>query len=156
VGRRGPRPAPTAIKLAKGERRPSRVNYDEPEVPEVDDLKPPPGLAGVALAEWRRLGPQLRDVGVLRTTDLGALEDYCRRLGDLRSYETRAKRAGVNAISMGYAGMVTKLQAQVNALRREFGLTPASRSSVRIPPGLTIPKDQKTARYLHAIAGGKR
>jgi len=158
MGRRGPAPAPTAIKLAKGERRPSRVNYDEPRLPTPapDDLAPPDGLVGEGRVEWERQIGVLIDSGVLTAADLKAFENYCRALTDLRTYEAQAKEAGPElAIAKGYQGMVIKLRAQVNQLAQQCGLTPSSRSGVKAAKGQAAAKADPAARYLSAIPGGK-
>ena len=132
MGRRGPAPAPIAIKLAKGESRPSRVNYDAPQLRPPDSVAPPRGLDGAGLTEWNRHAPQLVESGVLTGPDLGAFEDYCRALSELRRFEARAKRVGTElAITKGIQGAVIKLRQQVNQLRQQCGLTPSSRSAVR-------------------------
>jgi P27 family predicted phage terminase small subunit len=157
MGRRGPQPAPTAIKLAKGERRPSRVNYEEPEFAPATMLDPPKDLKGVALAEWKKLCPLLTDSGVLKETDLGVLGDLCRTVGDQRLYESRARRAGANATTIGFSKMVKELRTLANVLRRELGLTPSSRSGVKAPQGAgTISKNPNVERYLRALPGGRR
>jgi P27 family predicted phage terminase small subunit len=156
MGRRGPKPAPTALKLAKGERRPSRVNYEEPALPAPASLEPPDGLDGAGLVEWTRLAPALRDSGVLLESDLVAFEDYCRCLTLLRQYEAKAKKAGPElAIAKGYAGMAFKLRGQLDKLRAGLGLTPASRSGVKAKPKQDDKKDNPAARYLRAIPGGR-
>jgi len=145
------------MKLAKGERRPSRVNYQEPALPTVDQApEPPAGLASVGKAEWKALARHLTKAGVLTLADLTALENYCRSLSDLRRYEASAKRAGPElAIAKGYQGMVVKLRAQCSQLAQQFGLTPSSRSTVK---ALKKPGEQTASpaeRYLRAISGGK-
>lgn len=170
------RPAqPLALKLAKGERRPSRVNYDEPVLPVARGTDPPAGLTGAGLREWLRIASMLVEAGVLKDPDLPAMEDYCRRLTDLRALELElaAQRAAVRfqekAKDIDFALLVSgwkaidsaekrliALQSQVNVLRREIGATPSSRSAVKVPPRKQneSPKD-KTARYMSAIRGGR-
>lgn len=157
MGRRGPRPAPAALKLAKGETRPSRVNYQEPDLPSVraDALAPPAGLEGAGREEWERIARALSQAGVLKDTDLMALEDYCRTVTELRRFEAKARRADPElAIAKGFANMVVKLRAQANTLRRELGLTPSSRAGVKAKPE-GDKKDPKVQRYLSAIPGGR-
>ena len=170
------RPAqPVALKLAKGERRPSRVNYDEPVLPVARGTDPPEGLTGAGLREWLRITSMLVEAGVLRATDLPAMEDYCRRLTDLRALEVElgAQRAVVRhqekAKDRDFALLVSGwkaidgaekrlivLQAQVNVLRREIGLTPSSRSAVKVPQRKPEESSKdKAARYMSAIRGGR-
>lgn len=175
MGRRGPAPQPAALKIAKGERRPSRVNYDEPELPVARGTDPPEGLAGAGLREWLRIASQLVAAGVLKDADLPAMEDYCRRLTDLREIEAEIEEkrrivgreegkkepdfallvTGWRAVDAAEKRLLA-LQAQVNVLRREIGLTPSSRSAVKVPPKKAdeSPKD-RAARYMSAIRGGR-
>lgn len=156
MGRRGPAPAPTVEKLAKGERRPSRVNYEEPQLPEPSSRDVPRGLDGAGKAEWERQIVSLADRGVLTDADLTAFEDYCRALTELRRFEIKAKKAGLElAIAKGYQGMVIKLRAQVNQLRQQCGLTPSSRSGVKAAKKAAPEQVNPAERYLRAIPGGK-
>ena len=93
MGRRGPASAPTAIKLAKGETRPCRVNCAEPHMPAAS-TEPPRSRSGGSREEWQAVAPALADAGVPRQTDRAALEDYCHTLTELRKYEEIAPEAG--------------------------------------------------------------
>ena len=158
MGGKGFPPAPTAIKLAKGERRPSRVNYDEPQMAKPESLRPPSGLKGAGLREWQAQAKNLADRGVLTDADLTAFEDYCRALSELRNYEAKARKSGLElAIAKGYQGMVLKLRTQVNQLRQQCGLTPSSRTGVRAKSGSNPNiKEDSATKYLRALPGGKQ
>lgn len=147
--------APTAIKLAKGERRPSRVNYEEPDLPKPDGTEAPAGLTGAGLAEWERLVNVLIASGVLTVGDLRAFERYCRTVTDLATFEAQALAAGPElAIAKGYQGMVVKLRAQASQLAQQCGLTPSSRQTVKAAKS-SAPKADPASRYLSALPGGK-
>ena len=165
---------PTALKLAKGERRPSRHNSAEPELPAPKRIDPPTGLKGPGLKEWLRVAPLLLEAGVLTEPDMPALEDYCRRMTDLRACEREAEmlrkllaRVEKQKGEVDVADLVRlmrgidsterrliSMQAQVNVLRRELGATPSSRSGVR-----AVKKPEKkegaASRYMSAIKGGR-
>lgn len=148
-------PASKAEKLAKGERRPSRVNYQEPELAAPASLEPPDGLEGAGLTEWRKQIGILTDRGVLTAADLTAFEDYCRALEDLRRFEVKLKRAAPElAIAKGYVSAVVKLRAQVNVLRQQCGLTPVSRRGVKATA--TRPETSPADRYLRALPFTKK
>lgn len=156
MGHRGPAAEPTAIKLAKGERRPSRVNYDEPQIDAPESHDAPKGLEGAGLEEWNEQIERLSERGVLTAADLTAFEDYCRALTELRRFEAKAKESGEElAIAKGYQGMVVKLRAQVNQLRQQCGLTPSSRSGVKAAKRKDAAGSDPAARYLSALKGGK-
>ena len=74
---RGRKPAPTALKILRGNpgRRP--LNRREPAPARATDLSPPPELTGVAAEEWRRLAPKLSRLGLLTEIDDRALIGYC-------------------------------------------------------------------------------
>jgi P27 family predicted phage terminase small subunit len=154
MGLRGPKPKPTALKLAKGETRPSRVNYEEPELPAPTSLDPPAGLEGAGLVEWKLHAKSLTEAGVLRAADLAAFEDYCRALTELRGYEADAKKMGrAAALASDYQKVVRETRDQVARLRARVGLDPSSRSGVKAtkPPSK---QDQLKERFF-GIPGGK-
>ncbi len=117
MGRRGPKPKPTAyLKLVGGRSRAfPPVDQSPPAAPPM-----PRGLSYWARAEWRRVVPLLLDAGTLSTLDLAALTLYCEGWSSyrmsLRDGDERARaRAGAHLLKI-----IT-----------EFGLSPRSR--VRVP-----------------------
>lgn len=75
MGKRGPAPAPTALKLLKGTQA-SRVNANEP-VPAEGDVVRPDHLSERACEVWDRLAPDLIDKGVLKPWDADAFGQLC-------------------------------------------------------------------------------
>ena len=84
---RGRRPATTAEKLAKGETRPSRVNYDEPDVPEANVTAAPKDLRGAGFRLWRDHAEAMKDSGQLRATDVPLFIAHCKTAMDLEYWE---------------------------------------------------------------------
>jgi P27 family predicted phage terminase small subunit len=151
-------PMPTAEKLARGETRPSRVNYDEPKIepPTGDELQPPEGLDGAGRKEWTKQIDRLATRGVLTAADLSAFEDYCRAFTNLREWEERVRCETDTKLALRRQNMVLKLRAQVNVLRRECGLTPSSRSQVRVTTPMKGPGPANPAeRYLRVLPNSK-
>jgi len=132
MGARGPKKQPTELALVKGETRPSRVNYDEPEAPpEVPD--PPEYLNLDALGVWQRLAPTLHGRGVLTVWDVDAFAAFCTAVVIHR----RAVQI-VNDGNIIHRGakhpalqVVRDQAAQIIALGARFGLTPSDRASIR-------------------------
>jgi phage terminase small subunit len=112
------------------------VNYDEPSLPDATTIPPPPrSLTGAGRIEWVRLVKPLIENRVLTDADMTAFEDYCRALSELRRYELKAKRVGLEqAIAKGFQGTVIKLRAQLVQMRAHLGLSPATRGSVKAAP----------------------
>lgn len=133
MGRRGPQPQPTQLKIARGNpgRRP--LNPDEPqlEAPSVASRKPPASLKGRAKKEWIRLADELISKGLLTVGDLTTFEQYCRLVGDVDAYERLITRVGrARAHELGYANYLLKLRTQLRQQSAHMGLTPSSRSGV--------------------------
>ena len=143
MGKRGPPPTPTAIKLARGTAR-SRRN-DEPQPP-ADKIVMPPHLGEVAQAKWKELLPLLEAIRVMTDADIEALARYC------DTYEwwlaTRAilKKDGCTYPILNDGGEVKyiaqrpevsiahKLATQLRQLEQDFGLNPSARSSLSVAP----------------------
>ncbi len=136
MGRRGPRPAPTAIKRARGVRA-DRINPSEP-VPGNRVPSCPSHLSPGARRVWRRLVPDLHRSGVLTAWDVDLFAFYC----DLVDQVHRARELlGVGLLlSRGHERLVTNPAwriyrdgiGELRALAHEFGLTPSARSTIRI------------------------
>ena len=76
MGRRGPAPTPTKVKLLRGETRPSRLNLREP-LPSRDVPKMPADMDPEAKVVWRRVLRDMRHTGVIRAADADVLRCYC-------------------------------------------------------------------------------
>lgn len=76
MGRRGPAPAPTKVKMLRGETRPSRLNLHEP-MPSPDVPKMPADMDAEAKVVWRRVLRDMRHTGVIRAADSDILRCYC-------------------------------------------------------------------------------
>jgi len=141
MGKRGPAPTPTAIKIARGTARSRRK--DEPQPP-ADKIVMPPHLGEVAQAKWKELLPLLEAVRVMTDADVEALARYC------DTYEwwlaTRAilKKDGCTYPILNDGGEVKyiaqrpevsiahKLATQLRQLEQDFGLNPSARSSLSV------------------------
>lgn len=134
MGRRGPPPTPSRLRIVQGNPGKRPINREEPELPagEDDDWQPPVHMRNAARREWERQVPALRAAGVLTLADRTMFSEYCIAYGDLRVYEALAARVGQEAaIRLGYAGQVLKLRQQVRQLAADAGLNPSARSGVK-------------------------
>jgi phage terminase small subunit len=120
MGRRGPKPKPTALKILEGA-QPCRINFDEPRFGE-GNAEAPVWLDGLAREHWDELAPLLARSRVLSDGDRTSLALLCvlyQRWRD-NSFDNQA-------------------QDRYLRLSLEFGLTPASRSRIKARP--EKPKD---------------
>lgn len=137
MGKRGPAKTPTALAVARGETRPSRVNHDAPDPPS-DRAEPPEYLDLDALGVWHRLAPSLEARGILTAWDADVFAAYCTAV----VHHRRAVKA-VNStnVMLGRGATLHKhpaLQvvrdqaALIVTLGGRFGLTPSDRSQIRL------------------------
>jgi len=148
MGRRGPPPKPTRLRILEG--NPGRRPLNDRE-PKPRDATPvlPAWLSPDAKTEWRRIVPELRRLGLLTLVDRAALAAYCQAWAELQIATRLLEKEGriVEVDVFGKDGAVTgsksqlhpavKLQrdafGRVKQFLAEFGLTPASRARLNAP-----------------------
>ena len=139
MGRRGPPPTPIAVRRAKGETNPSRVNFEEPQP--TGELRMPRDLDPAAKVVWRRVTTAMRASGVLTAADRDILRIYCETV-------VRYERASAMLLKSTPLLSVSRRRGEVvrnplNAvvrdladlcvrLARELGLSPSARVSLRM------------------------
>lgn len=137
MGRSGPAPKPTALRVLHGDRK-SRINLNEPRPVDIPP-EPPSWLSRWAVEEWRRLVPDLIAMGTVKRVDATALAAYCEAVSRLRTASVLVAESG--PLLIGDDGLVRKNPAvaqardasyEVRMWAREFGLTPSARSPLRI------------------------
>ena len=151
MGRRGPAPTPTALKLASGNpgRRP--INTRE-VVPPAGMPEAPDFLNELGKKYWDRLVPEMTACGLVRKIDAIALARYCDMLAQWVQIRRFLEQHGPTHAVRGEPGMNEKgeavpgrvlgfraypqvsvclrLQQQLITMEREFGLTPAARTRI--------------------------
>lgn len=161
MGRRGPAPTPTKVKILRGETRPSRVNYREP-IPSADVPKMPADMDAEATAVWRRVISATGHTGVIRAPDSDGLRCYCEAV----SRYTQASRlyAGSGPLVRRDGGLVKNPLHQVirddgdqiRLFARELGLSPSARAGLHgepdygfgsIDPDLGLPPRLRVVRH---------
>lgn len=141
MGKRGPRPEPTIIKMAKGNPGKRPLNKSEPKPPS-DDITPPDWVTGVARSKWDEVVPKLIGMGVMTNADIDTIARYCTMHEQFVKYLEQVRR-GLDVLvirddkgkvkymqSTPAATMMTKLAASMLRIEQEFGLTPSARSSI--------------------------
>jgi len=142
MGRRGPAPQPTALKLLKGETRSSRLNRDAPrpvsKLPLMpDDMDPR------AKEVWRRQIESMGGTGVLTVADGDALRAYCEAVSRYEAAASllaqsgplvRGARTG-DLIKNPLHQIVRDNAVLIRLFARELGFVPAGREGIR-PGGI--------------------
>jgi len=151
MGKRGPAPEPSIIKYLKGNPSKNALNRDEP-TPDLlgPDLEPPPILDGVAIAVWHDMVARLSGMRVLTEADIPVLTRYCieaklylaayekvKLVGeDYIHYEPDPINAGKVRIKYTqvapWAVQMQRHHASMLRIEQEFGMTPSSRSQVKV------------------------
>ncbi|SCL64529.1 phage terminase small subunit P27 family [Micromonospora yangpuensis] len=144
MGKRGPHPAPTALKLVRGTRS-DRVNVDEP-VPSTVDIEPPGWLNEGALAVWEVYAPDLIRKGVLTTWDVEAFGVCCdaaarRRRAvealaeqgevvELPVFDKNGKQSGFRTTRNPWTVILGQADRQLQTWAARFGMTPSDRAQL--------------------------
>jgi P27 family predicted phage terminase small subunit len=137
VGKRGPAPAPTKLKVIRGA-RPDRVNTAEPS-PEDHLPVPPADLVPAAAQVWMRVMAEFGAARVITAADADVLRIYCEAMA--RYEEASILLAGSGPLVKGarHGDLIKNPLHQivrddadlVVRLARELGLTPSARSGLR-------------------------
>jgi len=139
MGRRGPAPKPTALKLIEGNPGCRPINAYEPKPPAADDPRPPTWLDAGGRREWRKMVPHLRVLGLLTVVDVTALSMYCDSVSTALAYAKVCREKGrTMKAPTGYvmlrpeATALAKEKLIIRSYMQEFGLTPSARSRMSV------------------------
>lgn len=139
MARRGPAPTPTALKLARGETRPSGLNYEEP-TPRRRLPTMPKDIDPEARRVWRRVLREMGETRVVTAADADLLRAYCeavasyvrnRRLLSESGALVRGAR-GRDLVKSPLHQIVREERDAIRLLARELGLSPSARVGLRI------------------------
>jgi P27 family predicted phage terminase small subunit len=163
MGKRGPRPMPTHLRLLRGNPSKEPLNKNEPQ-PFIEPTIPdaPKFLTGYAADEWYRISEELYRLKLLTSVDTHTLAAYCEAYMIWRTaVETHAAMADRDAVTHGLMvknangsamqnPIVLTIRQAGNDMVRfagEFGLSPAARSRIS---GLDDPSgpSSKFGRFL--------
>ena len=137
---RGRKPKPTPLKLLEGNPGKRAVNDREPVPPDsIPDC--PEFLDEEARAEWFRTVPVLRQMGLLSDADRSALAAYCTAYSRWVAAEKQVRQYGSVVLSPNkkfpmkspYLTVADQAMETMRKFMVEFGLTPSSRSRIRVP-----------------------
>lgn len=157
MGKRGPRPQPTQLKVLRGNPGHRPLNKAEP-APPADGIQMPPHLGQVASARWAELLPMLQAVKVMTRADIEALARYCdtyewwlatraKLKADGDTYPILNDKGDVKYIAQRpEVSIAHKLAVQLRQLEQDFGLNPSARTSLHVEQEKPI--DDEDARMF--------
>jgi len=139
---RGRKPKPTVLKLLDGNPGKRPLNDQEPH-PAQGIPNRPDWLDTEDQAEWDRVMAELSEMGLLTLADRAALAAYCTAWSRWVQAEDMVRKFGtiVKSPEKGfpmkspYLSIADQALETMRKLMVEFGLTPSSRSRIRVPPG---------------------
>ena len=144
MGRRGPPPKPTRLKLLAGNPGKRRLNRREPQPPS-DAPRCPKWLSPQAKSVWKRVAPVLKRMGVLTQVDGDALAGYCQTFARWKAAEEFLVQHG-DVYPVRDAGGRVKFMQQfpqvsiarnllqlLKGFQQELGMTPSARSRIELP-----------------------
>jgi P27 family predicted phage terminase small subunit len=144
MGKRGPAPKPTALRLLHGD-RPSRVNTDEP-IPDRGLPECPDDVSDEVRAIWDYTVRQIDVMGMSSRADRDTLRAYCeavithRRSSALLAKSEVLVKSALGGPVRNPAVAVQRDAAQTLVrLAQQFGLTPAARSEIRAGVAPAVP-----------------
>ena len=161
MGKRGPQPAPTAMKLVKGERK-DRLNVSEP-IPDLEEIVAPDWLSEDALVVWDEYAPRLERRKVLTAWDAEAFAGWCDAVVRRRNavahlddegevttqevFDRSGKNTGSRSVRNPWMLVWKSANEVVQSVGARFGLTPSERSqlNVNVGVGTGAPAEPKRA-----------
>jgi P27 family predicted phage terminase small subunit len=150
---RGRKPKPTYLKVLDGNPGKRPLNDREP-VPTQGVPPRPEWLDEEARTEWERIVPELAAMGLMARADRAALAAYCTAWSRWVAAEAQVRKYGtiVKSPEKGfpmkspYLCVADQALETMRKLMVEFGLTPSSRSRIRVADG--APADDELDRFL--------
>ena len=135
---RGRKPLPSKVKELAGNPGKRAINKKEPK-PASGVPQCPPHLKGDARVEWKRVTKELYALGILTKVDRAVLVAYCMAWGDLVKAENQIEGEGEVIVSEQgglyqnpWVAIKKRSMDQVVKFAAEFGMTPSSRSRLKV------------------------
>jgi P27 family predicted phage terminase small subunit len=159
MGKRGPKPTPTALLKLRGTFRKHRSKGE----PDAGDSIPqcPDWLDEQAKHAWEQVVPQLASMGVLAEIDCNALARYVTFWSRWKAAELfLAKNGSVYPlkdeagklkclVQVPQVAIAHKLGMSLSRLEAEFGMTPSARSRIQALPGGADEDDDPLREFMH-------
>ena len=160
MGRRGPAPEPTDLRILRGNRGRRRIIGQEPAPLQKLPKEAPDFLDENAKAEYSRILPDLEAAGLGTRLDLAAVATYCCAFARYTQAEKALAEAGsvlTTPTGIKYPHPLLKVlrlaAQQMRPLLADLGLMPAARSRIRVtPPAPTSDLQKFLAKHGPRVA----
>lgn len=135
MGKRGPRPTPTAVLKLRGSWR-AKNNPDEPRA--EGEPEKPADLSEEAGKVWDRVVPLLLEMRVLGTIDGNLVVRYCNLTVRLRECDDKVAKVGSVIAVEGkfvvspWMKLSLQLAQELRRLEGELGMSPSARTRIRV------------------------
>lgn len=147
MGRRGPAPQPTELKVLNGNPGKRPLPKAEPKPPAIEP-EMPGWLDAEASKEWTRIVPILLRMKVLTEADGTALATYCEAVSTYAEASRVLQRDGFAFLNektgvehaRPEVSIVQQCRVIIKAFCQEFGMTPSSRSRMV----MVVPEREKS------------
>jgi len=140
--RRGPKPDPAAVKVAKGNPGKRRVGADpaQPLATSAGGVLPPHWLKKGGLKVWQRLAPNVARLKLLTPVDAESFARYCRNLDrwlvmqdvldkEGETYESESAHGKLKRVNPAFL-IGDRLARMLETQESVFGLNPAERQRI--------------------------
>jgi P27 family predicted phage terminase small subunit len=136
MGKRGPAPKPTRLRLLHGD-QPCRTNYNEPAA-RPGTPEPPQELTKGGLAVWREVAQEVEHMGLLTLADRDLFAAFCELAARFREATALLGRSSIVMKTPDGKGIqpnpLVRMQREaaesMKRLAGEFGLTPRARAEI--------------------------
>ena len=149
MGKRGPKPTPTAVLSLRGSWL-AKKRGDDVTPARLEATPPAPArLPEDAARIWNATAPEMAATGVLTALDLGAFERKCRTEALWRRQARQVEES--DEICARAVRTLAKLDEALSRMEKNFGLTPADRVGLSPPtPDHAAAGDSFKKPDLHA------
>ena len=149
MGKRGPKPEPTKLRILKGNPGKRPLNDREPKV-SGKMPSPPIWLMPEAKREWRRVGPWLYSQGLLSAEYRAAFAAYCQSWARWVEAERLESELGLEtAIMKGVRTAAKDAKAVMKRYLALFGLSPTDVTGLKATPDANKDKKKKNRFQIH-------
>jgi len=153
MGRRGPAPKPTQLRLLHGD-QPKRINHDEPPAP-AGLPQCPEGVSDEVRQVWDYTIGNLIVMGIATPADRDALHCYCEAVVAHRRASALLVKGSIlvpGTLGVQMTNPLLRIQRDaahtIKTFAGQFGFTPAARSEIH--KGEASHGGNATERYLNA------